>query len=96
MDGTEQVLFESTELGEYSGYIILNEMQTNDDITLKCYIKNEEDGNYYLADSALFEDVQATPTIRIAQVCGKVGIKFTAKQDAGTNRTISHMWLKRG
>ena len=95
MDGTEQTLFESTELGEYSGYVFLDQMQSGDEIVLKVYIKDVEDGNYKLRESVTFTGVQDTPAIEIRPIIGKVGIKVTAQQTSGTYRTVTSMWFKR-
>jgi len=95
MDGTEQTLFESTELGEYSGYIFLDQMQSGDEIVLRVYIKDVEDGNYKLRESVTLTGVQNFPAIEIRPIIGKVGIKVTAQQTSGTYRTVTSMWFKR-
>ena len=95
MDGTEQTIFENTELGEYSGYIFLDSMQSGDSITIRVYIKDVEDGNYKKWLEETFSNVVDPPAVRIAPIIGKVGIKVTAQQTAGSYRTITHMWFKR-
>jgi len=95
MDGTEQTLFESTELGEYSGYIFLDQMQTGDEIAIRVYIKDVEDGVYKLREVVVFTDAQDAPAVEIRPIIGKVGIKVTAQQTAGTYRTVTSMWFKR-
>ena len=95
MDGSEQTLFESTELGEYSGHVFLNSMQAGDVIVLRIYLKSEEDSQYYLRDTASFSGVQGTPAVGMLLTIGKVGYKFTAQQSAGTYRQLSHQWFKR-
>lgn len=95
MDGTEQVLFESTELGEYSGYIFLHRMETGDTIVIRVYIRNVEDGNYYPWLEDAFTGKQKCPAVRMEPIIGKTGIRVTAQQTAGAYRTIDHMWFKR-
>jgi len=95
MDGTEQTLFESTELGEYIGVLFLHNMQSGDAITVNVYIKNVEDGNYYLAGTYSYTDVQTIKAVVVYDYVGKVGIKYTAQQTAGENRTVEHMWFKK-
>jgi len=95
MDGTEQTLFESTEIGEYSGYVFLFEMVAGDRLYIRVYIKNVENNNYYLADSVLFADVQTAPAVRIAHVTGKVGFKVTAQQTIGVKKTVHHSWFRK-
>jgi len=95
MDGTEQVIFESTELGEYSGYIFLDKMEDGDSITVRVYIKDVNDDTYkkWLEDT--YSDALATPVLRMEPIIGKVGIKVTLQQTAGTYKTVTHMWFKR-
>lgn len=95
MDGTEQTLFENTELGEFSGYIFLKAMGASDVITIRAKVMNKETEEYELADTGTFTGVQTTSCIRIAQVIGKMGLQVTAQQTAGTYRTITSMWFKR-
>lgn len=95
MNGTEQTIFENMELGEYSGYIFLDDMQAGDTITIRVYIKDEEDEAYKLWDSSEYNNVQTKPTTRIPPLAGKVGIKITARQTAGSYREITYCWFKR-
>ena len=95
MDGTEQTLFESTELGEYSGYIFLDQMESGDEIVIRVYIKDVEDGNYKKREEVPFSGVQDCPAIEVRPIIGKVGIKVTAQQTAGTYKTVTSMWFKR-
>ena len=95
MDGTEQTLFESTYIGEYSGFIFLDKMEEGDTIAIKVYVMDVEDETYKLWISEAFSGALTIPAIRMMPVIGKVGIKVTAQQTAGTYRTITHMWFKR-
>ena len=95
MDGTEQIIFESTELGEYNGYVFLEAMEAGDTIVIREYIKDVEDNVYRLYEDYSYSDAQTKPAIRIPPIVGKVGFKITAQQTVGTYREISYMWFKR-
>ena len=95
MDGTEQTLFENTDLGEYSGYVFLEAMESGDTIVIRKYVKDVEDNVYRLNDETSYSDVQAKPAIHITPMIGKVGFKITAEQTVGTYREVTHMWFKR-
>lgn len=95
MDGTEQTLFEYTKLGEYSGFVFLDKMESGDTIAVKIYIMDVEDETYKLWISETFSGALTIPAIRVVPVIGKVGFKVTAQQTAGTYREITHMWFKR-
>lgn len=95
MDGTEQTVFESTELAEYSGYIFLDKLQSGDTVTIRVYVKDVEEDDYklWLADS--YSGALACPALRMEPMIGKVGMKVTLEQTAGTYRIVTHMWFKR-
>jgi hypothetical protein len=95
MDGTEQIIFESTELGEYSGYLFLDAMQSGDTLTIRIYIKDPVTDSYkkWLEDT--YSGALSCPALRMEPIVGKSGVKVTLQQTAGTNRTINHMWFKR-
>jgi hypothetical protein len=95
LDGTEQTLFESTELGEYSGWIFLDQLQSGDTVVIRVYVKDVEDGVYkkWLEDS--YSGVLSCPALHLEPTIGKVGLKVTIQQTAGTYRIVTHMWFKR-
>jgi len=95
MDGTEQTIFENTELGEYSGYIFLDALESGDSITIRIYIRDPEDGNYKKFIEETFTGKLNTPVVRITPIIGKVGVKVTAEQTSGSYKTITHTWFKR-
>ena len=95
MDDTEQTLFESTKLGEYSGYIFLDDMKPDDEIVVNLYIKDVEDSVYKIKDTVTYTYEPAEPAKSVAPLIGKVGLKVTAQQTAGTYREITYMWFKR-
>jgi len=95
MDGTEQTVFETTELGEYSGYIFLDKMVSGDTVAIRVYVKDVNDDTYkkWLEDS--YTGALTTPALRMEPMIGKVGMKVTLQQTAGSYRTVTHMWFKR-
>lgn len=95
LDGTEQILFENSELGEYSGYVFLDDMQAGDTLKVRLYLKDVEDTIYKKYIEETYSGVLSCPVARITPIIGKVGIKITAQQTAGTYREITHMWFKR-
>jgi hypothetical protein len=95
LTATEQILYENTEVGEYHGYVFVQNMATGDTVSLYVYIKNPEDSTYYLGDSLTLSGAQALPAIRVYGVVGKVGIKITAKQTVGTPKSIDHCWFQK-
>jgi len=95
MDGTEQTLFENTELAEYAGYIFVDSLESGDEIVLRAYIKDVEDGEYKLRDTYTVTYPPPVECIAVAPTIGKVGFKITAQQTAGTYKTLTHMWFKR-
>jgi len=95
MDGTEQIIFINEELGEFSGYVFLDKMEAGDTIKIRCYIKDHEDSVYKKTSDDSFSGVQALPAVHVKPILGKVGIKITAQQTAGSYRNITHQWFKR-
>jgi len=95
MNGTEQTLFENTEIGEYNGYVYLDALQTGDTIRLRVYIKDPENELYKLRDSKDFTGVQANPAVGFLATMASIGYKVTAHQIAGTYRVLTHNWFKR-
>lgn len=95
MDGTEQVIFESTELGEYNGWIFLNTMISGDTIIIRVYVKDVETDEYrkWLEDA--YSGALACPALRMEPTVGKVGLKVTLHQTQGSYKTVTHMWFKR-
>jgi hypothetical protein len=95
MDGSEQTLFENTELGAYSGYIFLNNVQSGDTILFTCYINDVEAGVYRIREQKQITGAQTYTALEVRELIGKSGIKITAKQTGGTYRVLDHMWFKR-
>lgn len=95
MDGTEQTIFENTDLGEYSGYIFLDKMLSGDTLRIRMFLKDLEDATYKKYLDEEYSDAQLCPIVRIMPIIGKVGFKVTAQQTVGAYRELTHMWFKR-
>jgi len=95
MNGTEQVLFENTELGEYNGYVYLDKMVSGDKIRVRVYLKDKEDDTYKLRDSKDFENAQSTSAIGFLPCMSGHGFKVTAQQIAGAMKDVTYKWFKR-
>jgi hypothetical protein len=97
MDGTEQAIFESTELGEYSGYIFFDKMVSGDTIIIRIYVKDPNDINKtykkWLEDS--YSGALTTPALRLEPIISKLGVKVTLQQSAGSYKQVTHTWFKR-
>lgn len=95
MDGTEQTLFEASDVGEYAGYIFLDDMKPNDRIVIRVYVKDPEDSVYKRWGETTYNYGFDDPTIHFQPMQNRVGYKVTAEQTLGSYRTITHTWFKK-
>jgi hypothetical protein len=95
MDGTEQIIFENTDLGAYSGYVFTDQLQAGDTIVLTAYVWDIEDGKYKVREGKTITGVQANTVLEVREFLAKGGAKVTCMQTAGTYRTINSEWFKR-
>jgi hypothetical protein len=95
MDGSEQILFEDTEAGEYNGYVFLDTLQGGDTVDIRVYIADAEDDKYKLRDVKEFSGVQSLQSIGFLPTIGDCGYKVTARQTTGTYRTLSWAFFRR-
>ena len=94
-DGTEQTVFSSTETGEFSGYVDLSNMVTDDEVTLRCYIRIKSGGEYRKWDEEDYVDAQAKPALHFTPLQSSYGYKVTLEQTAGTYREFDWVFFKR-
>ena len=94
-DGSEQTVFSSTETGEFSGYIDLSNMVTDDSVTCKCYIRIKSGGEYILETSETYNDAQTEPALHFPPRQSVYGYKVTLQQTAGTYREFDWVFFKR-
>jgi hypothetical protein len=99
MDGTEQTLF-IDEIGGnppryLEGYVDLSSMGAEDKIVLKIYVKISPNGDYKAYAEAPYEGIQDLPLAYLATKPTRYGLKITAKQTAGTYRTLTYQFFRR-
>jgi hypothetical protein len=99
MDGTEKnvVLDEVTNNPSrfLEGYIDLTPMASGDTIVIRQYMKIASGGNYIKYAEETYSGAQTLPLLYITTKTGRYGIKITAQQTAGTNRTLSYQFFRR-
>ena len=95
LSGEEQTLFESTEMGEYTGHIFFDKLEAGDAVELYVYIRDEEDGQYKLWNKWTLTAPLDYPVMTLPYVVAKCGIRVTARQTAGTYKEVTHMWFRR-
>jgi len=95
MDGTEQTLFENTEMAEFNGWLIFKGIPSGGSFTVRRYIKDVETESYELWLAESISGLTGNYVKRIDPVSSKVGFKVTVQQTAGTYITVDHMWFKR-
>jgi hypothetical protein len=99
MDGTEKnvVLDEVTGNPQrfLEGYIDLTPMASGDTIVVRQYMKIASAGNYIKYAEETYSGAQTLPLLYITTKSGRYGIKITAQQTAGTNRTLSFQFFRR-
>jgi hypothetical protein len=99
MDGTELnvVLDEITGNPQrfLEGYIDLTPMASGDTIVVRQYMKIASAGAYVKYAEETYTGAQTLPLLYITTKTGKYGIKITAQQTAGTNRTLQYQFFRR-
>ena len=95
LSGEEQTLFESTEMGEYTGHVFLDKLEAGDTVEMRVYIRDEEDGEYKLWGRWVFDGPLECPVVSLPYVVAKVGIRVTMRQTSGTFKEVTHMWFRR-
>jgi hypothetical protein len=99
MDGTEKnvVLDEVTGNPQrfLEGYIDLTPMASGDTIVVRQYMKIAATGGYVKYAEETYSGAQTLPLLYITTKSGRYGIKITAQQTAGTNRTLQYQFFRR-
>lgn len=97
MDGTEVTVVEQTGTLEFQldGYINLTPMAAGDTITIREYMKIASTGSYVKYAEESYSDAQSIPLLHIVTKPAVYGLKLTAQQTAGTNRTLTYQFFKR-
>jgi hypothetical protein len=94
-DGTEQTVFETSETGEFSGYVDLANMVGGNTTTIRVYFKVKGGGTYRKFDEVAYSGVQSKPAIHIPPLQGAYGFKVTLQQSAPTYQTYDYCFFKR-
>jgi hypothetical protein len=99
MDGTEKNVVLDEVSGNPSrfleGYIDLSPMASGDTIVIRQYMKITATGDYVKYAEETYSGAQTLPLLYIVTKPGRYGIKITAQQTAGTNRTLTYQFFRR-
>jgi len=93
-DGTEQTVLEAQGIMNLEGYVDLSEMTNGDTVTLRRYVKIQQDAEYKLHGEETYVGIQAQPLIRFPPMAGYYGIKITLKQTSGTYKNFPYQFFK--
>jgi hypothetical protein len=93
-DGTEQTVLEAQGIMNLEGYVELSQMTNGDTVTLRRYVKIQQNGEYRLHGEETYLGVQAQPLIRFPTIVGYYGIKVTLKQTSGTYKNFPYQFFK--
>jgi hypothetical protein len=77
------------------GYIDLTPMDSGDTIVVRQYMKIASAGAYVKYAEETYSGAQTLPLLYIVSKSGRYGIKITAQQTAGTNRTLQYQFFRR-
>jgi hypothetical protein len=77
------------------GYIDLTPMASGDTIVVRQYIKITSTGNYVKYAEESYSGAQSIPLLYVVTKPARYGIKVTAQQTAGTNRTLNYQFFRR-
>ena len=99
MDGTEKNVVLDEISGNpqrfLEGYIDLSPMASGDTIVIRQYMKITATGGYVKYAEESYSGAQSLPLLYIVTKPGRYGIRITAQQTAGTNRTLSFQFFRR-
>jgi hypothetical protein len=99
MDGTELNVVLDEIAGNpqrfLEGYIDLTPMASGDTIVIRQYMKITATGAYVKYAEETYSGAQTLPLLYITTKSGRYGIKITAQQTAGTNRTLQYQFFRR-
>lgn len=91
MTGSEVTLFEFVPTAPSyfeGGSIDMTNMAAGDTIVVKVYRKIKSGGNYILESTTSYADDLAPALVAVAGFATRYGVKVTATQSGGTNRTL--------
>ena len=92
-NGEEQVVTEITETSQFSGYISLSNLQTEEGVTLRQYIKLLDTYEKYAEE--VYSGIQAFPMVCFApKNLVSFGCKVTLEQTSGSFRSFRYKFIK--
>ncbi len=97
MDGTEKTVVERTGTLEFNldGYIDLTPMTSGDIIIIREYMQIASGGSYVKYAEETYSGSQSIPLLHIVTKPARYGLKITAQQTGGTNRTLTYQFFER-
>lgn len=99
MDGTEKNVVLDEVAGNpprfLEGYIDLSPLASGDTLVIRQYMKISATGDYVKYAEETYSGAQSLPLLYITTKPGRYGIKITAQQTAGTNRTLTYQFFRR-
>jgi len=96
-DGTEQTIIEYTgNITMIQGYIDLSNMDEEDAIIIKAYVKVSEDGEYKIYESNTFNGVQEKPALYVMPRLSGYAFKLTIQQTTGSYKSFDYLITKGG
>jgi hypothetical protein len=91
----ETVILEYTgQISTISGYIDLSNMDSDDQIIVRAYVKLKEDGDYKLYRPETFIGKQTEPALYILPRVSGYAYKVTIQQTAGTPKNLDYLFIK--
>ena len=94
-DGSEQTVFEYVgAISTISGYIDLSNMEDEDVIIIRSYVKLGPDRDYVLYDSETFTGRQAEPALHLLPRLSGYAMKITIQQTEGTYKSFDYLFVK--
>jgi len=94
-DGSEQTLIEYTgDISLISGYVDLTNMESEDTVIIKSYVKLKEDGEYRLYRSETFQGHPVEPAVYVLPRLSGYGIKLTIQQTTGTYKNYDYLFVR--
>ena len=99
MDGSEKNIVLDEVTGNpprfLEGYVDLTSMASGDTIVIRQYMKITSTGTYIKYAEETYSGAQDLPLLYVVTKPGRYGIKITAQQTAGTNRTLTYQFFRR-
>jgi hypothetical protein len=93
-DGTEQTLLDIGQGALITGYIDLSEMQAEDTVVLRMYVKVRSDADYKLYATQTYKDAQGEPIVCILPRYTAYGTRLTLQQTSGEYKRFRYIFTQ--